>query len=70
MRKAPKDALRSRLQRAQQSLTRVNRDRRRSVRQLHPYTLQNWKEGRFDGAHKLYLLNGASRPWEFGYKMN
>jgi ferredoxin/flavodoxin---NADP+ reductase len=25
------------------------------------------KEGRFDGAHKLYLLNGASRPWEFGY---
>lgn len=29
---------------------------------------QEWKEGRFDGSHKLYLLNGASRPWEFGYK--
>jgi ferredoxin/flavodoxin---NADP+ reductase len=28
---------------------------------------KEWKEGRFDGAHKLYLLNGASRPWEFGY---
>jgi len=29
---------------------------------------KNWKEGLFDGSHKLYLLNGASRPWEFGYK--
>ncbi|MFZ0806687.1 MAG: ferredoxin--NADP reductase [Candidatus Sulfotelmatobacter sp.] len=29
---------------------------------------QQWREGRFDGSHKLYLLNGASRPWEFGYK--
>lgn len=29
---------------------------------------KDWKEGRFDGAHRLYLLNGASRPWEFGYK--
>jgi ferredoxin/flavodoxin---NADP+ reductase len=29
---------------------------------------KDWKEGRFDGSHKLYLLNGASRPWEFGYK--
>jgi ferredoxin--NADP+ reductase len=29
---------------------------------------RDWKEGRFDGSHKLYLLNGASRPWEFGYK--
>jgi len=28
---------------------------------------KEWREGRFDGAHKLYLLNGASRPWEFGY---
>jgi NAD(P)H-flavin reductase len=28
---------------------------------------KDWKEGRFDGAHKLFLLNGASRPWEFGY---
>ena len=23
---------------------------------------------RFAGEHKLFLLNGASRPWEFGYK--
>jgi ferredoxin--NADP+ reductase len=29
---------------------------------------RDWKSGKFDGAHKLYLLNGASRPWEFGYK--
>lgn len=29
---------------------------------------KEWKEGRFDGTHKLFLLNGASRPWEFGYK--
>jgi ferredoxin/flavodoxin---NADP+ reductase len=28
---------------------------------------KEWKEGRFDGRHKLFLLNGASRPWEFGY---
>jgi ferredoxin/flavodoxin---NADP+ reductase len=34
------------------------------VRTLH----KEWKEGRFDGSHKLFLLNGASRPWEFGYK--
>ena len=25
------------------------------------------KEGTFAGEHKLYLLNGASRSWEFGY---
>jgi ferredoxin--NADP+ reductase len=31
-------------------------------------TLANaWKEGSFDGSHKLFLLNGASRPSEFGY---
>lgn len=29
---------------------------------------KDWKEGRFDGSHKLFLLNGASRPWEFGYR--
>jgi ferredoxin/flavodoxin---NADP+ reductase len=29
---------------------------------------KDWKEGRFDGSHHLYLLNGASRPWEFGYR--
>jgi ferredoxin/flavodoxin---NADP+ reductase len=29
---------------------------------------KEWSEGRFDGAHRLFLLNGASRPWEFGYK--
>ena len=33
------------------------------VRTLH----KEWQEGRFDGSHKLFLLNGASRPWEFGY---
>jgi ferredoxin--NADP+ reductase len=33
------------------------------VRSLH----KEWTEGRYDGRHKLYLLNGASRPWEFGY---
>src|SRR5580658_4085265 len=27
---------------------------------------REWKEGRFDGTHKLFLLNGASRPWEIG----
>src|SRR5712671_5653127 len=25
---------------------------------------KDWKEGRFAGDHKLFLLNGASRPWE------
>lgn len=29
---------------------------------------RDFREGRFDGSHKLFLLNGASRPWEFGYK--
>lgn len=29
---------------------------------------KDWKEGRFAGDHRLYLLNGASRPWEFGYR--
>jgi ferredoxin/flavodoxin---NADP+ reductase len=29
---------------------------------------EEWRAGRFDGAHRLFLLNGASRPWEFGYK--
>ncbi len=29
---------------------------------------KDWREGRFAGDHYLYLLNGASRPWEFGYK--
>jgi len=28
---------------------------------------KDWKEGRFQGEHKLYILNGASRSWEFGY---
>ncbi len=27
----------------------------------------DWKEGKFSGEHKLFLLNGASRSWEFGY---
>jgi ferredoxin--NADP+ reductase len=29
---------------------------------------KDWKDGKFDGSQKLYLLNGASRPWEFGYR--
>jgi ferredoxin--NADP+ reductase len=28
---------------------------------------EDWKEGRFAGEHKLFLLSGASRSWEFGY---
>jgi ferredoxin--NADP+ reductase len=28
---------------------------------------KDWKEGRFSGEHRLFLLNGASRSWEFGY---
>jgi ferredoxin--NADP+ reductase len=28
---------------------------------------QDWQTGRFPGDHKLFLLNGASRSWEFGY---
>jgi ferredoxin--NADP+ reductase len=32
-------------------------------------TLQkDWKEGKFRGEHHLYVLNGASRSWEFGYR--
>jgi ferredoxin--NADP+ reductase len=29
---------------------------------------KDWKDGRFAGEHKLFLLNGASRSWEFGYR--
>jgi ferredoxin--NADP+ reductase len=28
---------------------------------------KDWKEGKFSGEHRLFLLNGASRSWEFGY---
>lgn len=28
---------------------------------------KDWKDGKFAGEHKLFLLNGASRSWEFGY---
>src|SRR5262252_2802441 len=27
----------------------------------------DWRRGKFAGDHHLYLLNGASRSWEFGY---
>jgi ferredoxin--NADP+ reductase len=27
----------------------------------------DWREKKFPGEHRLYLLNGASRSWEFGY---
>jgi len=26
-----------------------------------------WKESTFKGEHKLFILNGASKSWEFGY---
>jgi ferredoxin--NADP+ reductase len=29
---------------------------------------KDWKEGRFPEGHKLFLLEGASRSWEFGYR--
>jgi ferredoxin--NADP+ reductase len=29
--------------------------------------VKDWREGRFAGDHRLFLLNGASRSWEFGY---
>jgi ferredoxin/flavodoxin---NADP+ reductase len=29
---------------------------------------KDWNEGKFKGEHNLFLLNGASRPWEFGYR--
>jgi ferredoxin--NADP+ reductase len=29
---------------------------------------RDWKEGRFHGEHKLFLIDGASRSWEFGYR--
>ena len=29
---------------------------------------KDFQEGRFTGAHKLFLINGASRSWEFGYR--
>jgi len=29
---------------------------------------QDWQAGRFGGNHNLFLLNGASRSWEFGYR--
>jgi ferredoxin--NADP+ reductase len=29
---------------------------------------KDWKEGRFAGNHRFFLLNGASRSWEFGYR--
>lgn len=29
---------------------------------------RDWKDGRFAGDHMLFLLSGASRSWEFGYR--
>jgi ferredoxin--NADP+ reductase len=29
---------------------------------------KQWKEGQYNGPHKLFLLDGASRSWEFGYR--
>jgi ferredoxin/flavodoxin---NADP+ reductase len=54
--------------------TRINHLLVSTVTGIAPFvsmirTLANeWRDGRFDGAHRIFLLNGASRPWEFGYK--
>ena len=29
---------------------------------------QRWKDGKFNGEHKLFLIDGASRSWELGYR--
>ncbi len=29
--------------------------------------LHDWKDGKSNGAHKLFILEGASRSWEMGY---
>ena len=29
---------------------------------------KDWKEKKFAGEHQLYMVNGASRSWEFGYR--
>jgi len=29
---------------------------------------KDWKEGKFTREHKLFIINGASRSWEFGYR--
>jgi ferredoxin--NADP+ reductase len=29
---------------------------------------QQWKEGKYKGEHKLFLIDGASRSWELGYR--
>jgi ferredoxin/flavodoxin---NADP+ reductase len=29
---------------------------------------REWKDAKFQGEHKLFLLDGASRSWELGYR--
>lgn len=29
---------------------------------------KEWREGKFDGSHRLFVINAASRSWEFGYR--
>lgn len=29
---------------------------------------KDWCEGKFDGGHRLFIINAASRSWEFGYR--
>ena len=36
----------------------------RYVRTLY----RDWKEERFKGEHELFVIQGASRSWEFGYR--
>ena len=37
------------------------------VSYIPPTLYKDWKDGKFSGEQKLFLLNGASRSWEFGY---
>lgn len=29
---------------------------------------KEWREGKLDGTHRLFVINAASRSWEFGYR--
>jgi ferredoxin--NADP+ reductase len=29
---------------------------------------KDWQDGKFQGEHKLFIVEGASRSWEFGYR--
>ena len=43
--------------------------KRRSIHQpMRDHFNSEWKEGKFKGEHKLFLIDGASRSWELGYR--